>query len=136
MRFARILCPIDFDETSWVALDTAGQMAEEGTVITIFHVLQVLGYASGRGVAVDAAQLAGLPREEMPLREWLEAAPASTPELRGAIHDEIIELSSSHDLVIMGTHGKRGLMHAILGSTTEKVIRGAHCPVLVVHPKD
>jgi nucleotide-binding universal stress UspA family protein len=39
-------------------------------------------------------------------------------------------------LIVMGTHGRTGLAHAMLGSVTEKVVRKAYCPVLTVKPKD
>jgi nucleotide-binding universal stress UspA family protein len=39
------------------------------------------------------------------------------------------------DLIVIGSHGRRGLSHVLLGSVAEKVIRHASCPVLVVHPK-
>ena len=40
------------------------------------------------------------------------------------------------DLVVMATHGTRGLQHALLGSVTDKVIRQVHCPVLVVRLRE
>jgi glycine betaine transporter len=40
-----------------------------------------------------------------------------------------------YDLVVMGTHGRTGIRHALLGSVAEKVIQTGHCPVLVVHPR-
>lgn len=51
--------------------------------------------------------------------------------------EEIIKASKDHDLVVMGTHGRSGLEHLLMGSVTEKVIRHAPIPVLVVRtPED
>jgi nucleotide-binding universal stress UspA family protein len=41
-----------------------------------------------------------------------------------------------HDLVVMGTHGRTGLRHLVIGSVAERVVREAHCPVLVVRPRE
>ena len=53
----------------------------------------------------------------------------------GQIVDEILRLSEeSHaDLIVLGTHGRGGLGHLILGSVAERVVRLARCPVLTVH---
>ncbi len=45
-------------------------------------------------------------------------------------------LDEGCDLIVMGTHGTRGLQHALLGSVTDKVVRQVHCPVLVVRLHD
>jgi nucleotide-binding universal stress UspA family protein len=57
--------------------------------------------------------------------------------LRGSIHKEIIKYSNKEkaDLVVMGTYGHSGIDSLIFGSTTEKVLRKAKCPVLTVYPK-
>ena len=46
--------------------------------------------------------------------------------------DTIIRLSAHYDLVVMGTHGRTGLDHFMLGSVAERVVRGAKCSVLIV----
>jgi len=51
---------------------------------------------------------------------------------RGPPWQEIVDLSRDHDLVVMGTHGRSGVSHAIMGSVAEKVVRFAHCHVMVV----
>ena len=55
----------------------------------------------------------------------------------GVPHHALAELTRADkvDLVIMPTHGRKGVAHALLGSVTERVARAAHCPVLVVRPK-
>ena len=54
--------------------------------------------------------------------------------LEGHSGREIVRFSRDHnsDLIVMATHGHTGLRHTLLGGTTEKVIAGAKCPVLVV----
>ena len=59
---------------------------------------------------------------------------SSWPPL-GRSHDEILKYAREHavDLVVCGTHGRRGLNHLIMGSVAERVLRLAPCPVLTVH---
>ena len=49
---------------------------------------------------------------------------------------EILEVARARgaDLIVMGTHGRTGLEHALMGSIAERVVRRAHCPVLTVRP--
>ena len=56
----------------------------------------------------------------------------------GVPHEQIVRHASDTnvDLIVMGTHGRTGIAHAVLGSVTEKVLRSAPCPVLTVHRKD
>ena len=53
---------------------------------------------------------------------------------RGSPHIEIVRLAEERgaDLIVMATHGRGFISHAILGSTTERVVRRAPCPVLVI----
>jgi universal stress protein A len=53
----------------------------------------------------------------------------------GTAWNQIVEMAKSWnaDMVVIGTHGRTGLKHALLGSTAERVVRHAACPVLVVH---
>jgi nucleotide-binding universal stress UspA family protein len=73
-------------------------------------------------------------REDMP-----DVLPASTPEQQWREHvveadvvEGIVEAARSHDLVVMSTHGRKGPLDALLGSTTERVLRRLHCPLLAI----
>ena len=48
---------------------------------------------------------------------------------------EICGLSKEYDLIVMATQGRNAMEHLLMGSVTEKVVKGAHCSVLVVRPK-
>ena len=54
--------------------------------------------------------------------------------LQGIASSEIVRFAgeSGHDLIVMGTHGRTGIKHALLGSVAEKVVREAPCPVLTL----
>jgi nucleotide-binding universal stress UspA family protein len=59
--------------------------------------------------------------------EWVLRRGAAWSEINAAVKD------TGADLVVMGTHGRRGVARALLGSVAEKVVRSASCPVLTVH---
>jgi universal stress protein A len=66
--------------------------------------------------------------------EATERMTAETMLLQGVPFAEIIQFArdGNYDLIVMGTHGRSGFKHALLGSVTEKVIRKAPCPVLTI----
>jgi nucleotide-binding universal stress UspA family protein len=133
--FARILVPIDFSAPSDAALDYARLLARRwGSEL---HVLHVTGerltppHGSGAPDAEPAAfrrirdRLAGkdAPRR-LNIRVVERAAPA----------DAILNYarSAEADLIVMGTHGRRGVAHVVMGSVAESVVRRAPCPVLTM----
>jgi nucleotide-binding universal stress UspA family protein len=67
-----------------------------------------------------------------------DAARSTTLLRTGQPHTEIVEAARElgADLIVLSTHGHTGLTHALLGSTAEKVVRHAPCPVLVVREKE
>jgi nucleotide-binding universal stress UspA family protein len=67
--------------------------------------------------------------------ESVGALEVGTKLLQGVAWDEIVRFAKTEgfDLIVMGTHGRTGIKHALLGSITEKVVRTASCPVLTVH---
>jgi universal stress protein A len=144
---SRILVPTDFSAPSEVALDYAITMATRfGASLHLLHVvddpLVVAGAAFGaeayivsvpaiRASLVDeaAARLARLlPRAQ-------RKAVAARSEVRvGRPADAICDVArqESCDLVVMGTHGRSGMAHLLLGSVAETMVREAPCPVLTV----
>jgi nucleotide-binding universal stress UspA family protein len=139
-----ILAPTDFSPPSDHALKYAAALAEKfGAELVLLHVVQDLGTfypdpamaapAIGGGLdQLTAAVHAGFDRaiEEHHLQRL-----APRREVReGAAAAEIVRFAAEAktDLIVMGTHGRTGLAHVVLGSVTEKVIREAPCPVLAV----
>ena len=62
---------------------------------------------------------------------------AHTVEARGPVHQEILRFAKTQnaDLIVIATHGRTGFSHLLIGSVTERLIREAHCPVLVIPSK-
>lgn len=146
MSYSRILIPLDGSDLSEEAIDQAVPIAEAfGSELLLVGVLDLT--AGMYDVYSEAFNPVDLKAQ---LEKFLETAldRANThlgaKGLRaqrllriGVPHEEIAALSEEEgvDLIVMTTHGRKGLTHLLLGSVTEKVIRTAPCPVLVVRPK-
>jgi universal stress protein A len=131
--FRRILCPIDFSETSEHAFRYADRLAQaSGAELLLLH-------------AFDRPQSYDLFGQTHPadpaLRAQLEAVKSASSNVRvtHAVHagppGEVIcwfGESQNCDLIVIGTHGRTGLKHLLLGSVAEHVVRHARSPVLVV----
>ncbi len=136
--FKRILAPVDFDESSLSALELAAQLAKpnEGTVF-ILHIVPVDMDVSGMPQYVDLIK-----RQESVDRDKLTAiAKQHLADVKWEILDQmgppaevIAEVAATlpADLIVMVTHGRRGLARLVEGSIAEKVLRNAPCPVLAV----
>ncbi|HEX3531645.1 MAG TPA: universal stress protein [Thermoanaerobaculia bacterium] len=117
----RILCPVDFSELSRSAVGYAAALARQlGAEVTVLHVQP--------GAPGDGGAQARL--EELARGEGLRTAVAA-----GDPSTVILEQSESlrADLIVMGTHGRRGFDRWLLGSVTERVLHRAPCPVLTVN---
>ena len=140
----RILVPTDFsphssEATAWAA-DLAGRY---GAAITLVHVYQPVSMILPEGFVLKSAdEIAGLLHSlDQALLEARGELARIAPDvsvdsvlLQGAPFAEIVRHAreKSFDLIVIGTHGRTGLKHALLGSVAEKVVRKSHCPVLTV----
>jgi nucleotide-binding universal stress UspA family protein len=144
--YKRILVPVDGSETSTKALVAALQLAREsGGRVRLVHTLDELAYLSGFEVSGD---LLGIAREYAGkvLQDALEVAksagvPADSKlvEAAGARLGEVVAGEAKAweaDLVVVGTHGRRGVGRVLLGSGAEQVLRLAPVPVLAVRSTD
>jgi nucleotide-binding universal stress UspA family protein len=131
----RLLVPTDFSEASDAALRYAVGFARGLTAQ--LYLLHVPG-KTGENLEADfpIGQFATTPRGRLETVAGSDAAQLRTEyAVRiGTPSEEIIRYAGDRDidLIVMGTHGRSGVAHALVGSVTEKVIRAATCPVLVV----
>jgi nucleotide-binding universal stress UspA family protein len=138
-----ISCAVDFGELSRMAMEQAADLAARfGAELTLVHVgappvqaeSDVL--VSSRGISKVEAE-----EKERTLLRWaVDAAPRAgrvvkTRVLRGDPGAEIVRYTREErcDLLVLGTHGRKGLSRLVLGSVAERAAREASCPVLVVH---
>jgi nucleotide-binding universal stress UspA family protein len=134
--FNKILCPIDFDENSLTSLDLAGRLASQNDAdLYLLHVCSTVflplgGKATTRVMAEQSAK-----------QRLEEVAAQHFRNLRhqllittGDIAERVTNFQSSldADLIVMGTHGRRGVPRFFLGSVAERVVREAACPVLTI----
>jgi nucleotide-binding universal stress UspA family protein len=136
----RILVPVDFSDCSLEAVEYAALMAQRHSAsVTLLHVLEPVSYG------LDFTLLHASKREEMRerltarlgdmTRALAEAKIQADSHVRGGTPFESILDSAKTipaDLIVMGTHGRRGLSHALSGSVAEAVLRQSRCPVLTV----
>ena len=144
IEFKQIICPVDFSESSVQALAYAAALARwYDAQLTVLHVVPTFEAIQLRGTLVEPVRtVTPMPREQVleQMRRSLNLADLSsraTPVAEsGDPQATIIEqaLSRKADLIVMGTHGRRGFKRLLLGSVTEAVLREAPCPVLTVPP--
>ena len=144
-RFTRILVPVDFEPASFAAFGYARDLAKSvGARVFLLHVVDA---PAATGVwtpevyipATAAARETLLRQAHTRLTEMVRRSSDSqfepTIEARvGAAIPVIEEYAREQgiDLIVMGTHGRRGLAHVLLGSVAEQLVRTAPCPVLTV----
>ena len=143
LRIEKILCPVDFSEYSARAFEYAQSLAQRyGATLLLQHVVQPLTSLYPYHAFPDAFSQAFWNLEtsadaklsELVSRRQLEGFETERFVHRGMVPDCILDFAESRaaDLIVMGTHGRHGFDHLTMGSVTEKVLRKAHCPVLVI----
>lgn len=141
LEFRRILVPVDFSEPSRQAVQCAMQIAPRfDAQLTLLHVVEPIATPDFDAFPLSAepAKVIRAAKARMELlckQEGLQAPLLQELQARqGKAFQEIVDSArrSRMDLIIIATHGYTGLTHVLLGSTTERVVRHASCPVLVV----
>ena len=135
-----VLVAVDFDEASNVALRYARSLAKNfGARLHVLHVMENLFL---KPMANDPRAIeAGITRRLLDTlsdedRTVLHAVPVIRKS--DAPAEEIVKYAQAEqiDLIVMGTHGRPGFAHLLMGSVAEKVVRAAPCPVLTLrHPE-
>jgi universal stress protein A len=145
--FEKMLVPVDFAAHSAEAVRTACDIAlHYSASITLVHVHEPVDYALPEGyVLYTPEQMIRLNAEfESRLRstlldvEAMGVSKVSSKLLSGSAPLEIVEFAKSgkFDLIVMGTHGRTGIRHVLMGSVAERVLRTAPCAVLTVKARD
>jgi nucleotide-binding universal stress UspA family protein len=140
VQVAHILVAVDFSDCSLEALEHTVQAAKEfGASVTILHVVEPASY--GLDFALVCAGEAERTRASIEERldqfaqVFREQGLAAEARLQcGVPAEEIVAFArkSGVDLIVMGTHGRRGFSHLVSGSVAEAVLRQAFCPVVTV----
>jgi nucleotide-binding universal stress UspA family protein len=147
IKLDRILVPIDFSDNGEWALKYAAALAEKfNSEIHLLHVLQdVIGVGTPE-VGTAFASPGDFVKElrasaQNGLQKIADSDLAAGKKIVQVVRDgqpfvEIIRYAREElaDLIVMGTHGRTGLVHVLMGSVAERVVRKAACPVLTVRP--
>jgi nucleotide-binding universal stress UspA family protein len=149
IKLTRIVCPTDFSPTSSRAVDYAGTMADSfGAELVLLHAIPLMDYplrSFGMSSSIEHIQeelqtraMESLEARSKKLKETLPNINVRLVVRNGEPHDATLECAKAEhaEMIIMGTHGYTGITHALLGSSAEKVVRLADCPVLTVHTPD
>jgi nucleotide-binding universal stress UspA family protein len=141
MTAQHFLVPIDFSSYAEQALDSAIALAQKLQArVTLLHVIQppaVVNVAGGIWPSSTFLQdlEAAVTRDMEGYLARVTAAglAGEIAVVHGVPFQEILDTAKARqvDLIIMGTHGRTGLSHVLLGSVAEKVVRLAPCPVLI-----
>lgn len=140
----RILVATDFSDTAKAALEYALALAKPlSAEIVLVHAWEIPLYAFPDGAMIPTGLFEGLEAaSDEALQGAVKGAAASGVPLRGVLRmgppwREIVAVAESEkvDLVVIGTHGRRGVARMVLGSVAERVVRTSPCPVLTVGPR-
>lgn len=144
-RFKHILAATDLSPESLSAVSYAAHLARgQGAKLTVLHIAHSTSLAyTDFALPIDMLDIDAAIEEAArdQLERWakshLRQLPNATVMVRGGItHETICEVASDlgASVIVMATHGRKGIGHLVLGSVTERVLRDAPCPVLVVKP--
>lgn len=145
MEIKRILFPTDISEGSAHAVPFAAELTRHyGAKLFIVNVIYDIARANGLYVPhINMEELykdveinARKELEKCYLEELRGHKDIEYKILKGVPHEEILKFADENDIdmIIMGTHSRKGLDRVIFGSTAERVVRHASCPVLTVGP--
>ncbi|MBI5213724.1 MAG: universal stress protein [Nitrospirae bacterium] len=143
MEIKRILFPTDFSGGALNALPYALDMAKSyGAKLYLLHVIYDIATSSGLHIPhisvdemykeLDASARKELEKFGLEQRRVLKDVEHTV--IRGVPYEEILKFAQEKniDLIVIGTHSRKGLDRVLFGSTAERVVRNASCPVLTV----
>lgn len=146
--FKRIIVPIDLSDCSRIALEYAAATARaHKSKLTILHVYEesfIEPYINAANSEEEANEIIKeIERvNETKYDEFLKTVDLSGVEYekllkKGIPETDIVEIAMEQqaNLIVMGTHGRSGIKHILIGSTAEEVVRTVHCDIIIVKPE-
>ncbi len=133
----RVVVPVDFSDESFQAIETALALVASPADVHVVHVLQEVSIAEVGELMMVVDDKARKHHAEQALRERLSDPQYSGVQMHVILGDPGSEVAAfaqeqKADLIVLPSHGRTGLLHLLIGSVAERVVRLAHCPVLVL----
>jgi nucleotide-binding universal stress UspA family protein len=130
-----VVAPVDFSEQSIAAVDLALGLVEDTSNVHVIHVIPPVFYAEYGWPVID--DNTRCQQGEKALRERLKGNQYEKVQLKVAVGDPGSEIANfakkvAAELIVLPSHGRTGLSRLLIGSVAERVVRLAHCPVLVL----
>lgn len=137
ITFEQVLVPVDFSDCSLDALEYGIQIAKDfGAALSLLHVLEPVAYDDDHMLVQQDLLKSKIDSQFKPYVDAIQSTGISVREAvcGGDPTDTILDWAGAKncDLIVMGTHGRRGISHVLRGSVAEGVLRRAPCPVLAV----
>jgi nucleotide-binding universal stress UspA family protein len=143
--FKKIVCPVDFSEFTNDIIKYSVSLAKKyDAELHLFHVIPNLNYFTPYESFLTPENLVLIERNiEKEVEKDFEKIikgidlPVIKVIKTGVVFIEIIDYIKAEniDLVVIGTHGRSGIEHILIGSVAEKIVRKSPCPVLTIRPK-
>ena len=145
-HFGKILVPMDFSPAALRAVELAADFARQAgpAQLILVHAyfvpleVEALAVLGPEKIMEDIRARAAEDLEQILVRLQDTGVSAEYEASAGSPDEVVVRLARDKqvDLIVMGTRGRTGLAHALLGSVAERVIRTAPCPVLTVKPPE
>lgn len=143
--FKKILCPVDFSKFTKEVIAYAADIARQyGAELHVLHVIPNLTYFTPYESFLTPENLVAVEKniQNEVERDFGKILKHVDMEIKkvvktGVAFVEIIDYAKSEgiDLIVMGTHGRSGIEHILIGNVAEKVVRKSPCPVMTIRPK-
>lgn len=132
-----VVVPVDFSDESFAAITTASQLVAQPADVHVLNVLPLIEPTDPEYLWTSADAPARKKHAEQALNERLDALNLSDVTIHTSVGDpghKIAEFAQENhaDLIVLPSHGRTGIRRLLIGSTAERVVRLAHCPVLVL----
>jgi nucleotide-binding universal stress UspA family protein len=132
-----IVVPVDFSAESLAAVDTALELVKHASRVHVIHVLPVLDPTEPGAVWSKLDDDSRRANAIQAIRDRLSGAKYAEIDVAAAFGDPGQEIATfaeslAADLIVMPSHGRTGVKRLLIGSVAERVVRLAHCPVLVL----
>lgn len=132
-----VVVPVDFSDDSLAAVDVALEMVDGPSQLHVIHVLPELNVAEPGVIWDSVDDKSRCSHADEALREKFSADKYAGIKVHTVVGDaghEVADYAAAcqADLIVMPSHGRTGLKRLLIGSVAERVVRLAHCPVLVL----